>query len=279
MSELQIEKSYLEFSDESKNSHKFYEVTVQDKRVTFRFGRIGDNGQIQTESYETHEKARIEAKKKINSKLKKGYRYAVIGQTEKRTVPRKPKPAFEEQFQNLQDCDIQLRLNFSVEALFEEWSKEEFEKEPYELLLIALGGETETGHWEWEFLSDDIWHFDTECIEDHGDYIRIAQRMKDLSHGDLKLENIEDYVDVEEEIAWLEFDLNGEKYHWDLEVDNDWVDTEIFQMFIELLEKQKTDKKYTYFDLRGQDCLIGCCTPQQLEKLRNVTELDFIWLS
>ncbi len=49
MPDLQIEKSYLEFSDESKNSHKFYEVTIQGNQVTFRFGRIGDNGQSKTE--------------------------------------------------------------------------------------------------------------------------------------------------------------------------------------------------------------------------------------
>jgi hypothetical protein len=45
--------------------------------------------------------------------------------------------------------------------------------------------------------SDDIWHFDVECIEDHNDYVRIAQRFVDLAGSHLSLEDINDYVDVE----------------------------------------------------------------------------------
>lgn len=278
MSDLQIEKSYLEFSDESKNSHKFYEVMILGNQVTFRFGRIGDKGHSKTEAYETHEKAKEEIKKKIQEKLKKGYRFAVLGESEKKPIHRKSKPTFEEQLENLAGCGIKLRPQFSPDILFEEWGREEFEKEPYEMVLAALGGEREVG----EPLSNDIWHFDTECIEDHGDYARVAQRMRDLANGDLPLENIKDYIDIVEDdegIAWLEFELDGEKYHWNLKVEDDWVDTDIFGMFIELLEKRGSKKRYTYFDLRGQDCLIGCCTPEQLEKLRENTELDFVWLS
>ena len=126
---------------------------------------------------------------------------------------------------------------------------------------------------------DSIWHFDTECIEDHGAYIAIAERMRNLADGDLPLQNITNYVDVEDETAWLEFVLDAKKYHWDLQVEDDWVDTEIFGKFIELLANRSSNKKYTYLDLRGQDCLIGCCTSEELAKLRKVTELDIEWLS
>lgn len=272
-------KSYLEYSGELKNSHKFYEITTHENQVTFRFGRIGDNGQTKTETYETHEKADAEAGKKIQEKLKKGYKFAVPGETEKKPIERKSNPAFEEQLQNLADCGIKLRSQFSPEVLFEEWKKEDFEKEPYEMLLVALGGDKETETWQWTPLSNNIWHFDTECIEDFGDYAEIAVRMRDLAEEDLPLESIGDYIDIEEEIAWLEFGLDGRKYHWDLQIEDDWVDTEIFGMFIELLENRGSNKKYTYFDLRGQDCLIGCCTAEQLAKLRKVTGLDIEWLS
>lgn len=273
------EKSYLEFSDESKNSHKFYEVAIEENKVTFRFGRIGDNGQTKIETYETHEKAKEEAGKKIQEKLKKGYKLSVSGETEKKLIHRRPKPTFEEQLQNLAACGIKLCPQFSPEVLWEEWEREDFEKEPYELLLIALGGDKEIGTWQWTPLSNDIWNFDTECIEDHGAYVEIAERMRDLANGDLPLQKITDYVDVDEEVAWLEFELNGKKYHWDLKIEDDWVDTEIFGKFIRLLEKRNSNKKYIYFDTGGQDCLIGCCTSEQLKKLREVTNLDFIWLT
>ncbi len=95
----------------------------------------------------------------------------------------------------------------------------------------------------------------------------------------MPLRNIKDYVDVQEEITWVEFELDGQQYHWNLKVEDDWVDTDTFGMFIKLLEKRCSNKKYTYFDLGGQDLMIGCCMPEQLEKLRKTTGLDFVWLS
>ena len=92
------------------------------------------------------------------------------------------------------------------------------------------------------------------------------------------MKNIQDYVDVEEEIAWLEFELGGKHYHWDLKVEDDWVDDDVFEVFTRLLTERGSNKKYTYFDLGRQDLMIGCCTPEQLEKLREVTILNFVWL-
>jgi predicted DNA-binding WGR domain protein/outer membrane protein assembly factor BamB len=84
------EKTYLELSEEGEGSHKFYEVTVKDKDVTIRFGRIGDAGQSSTKKYPTAEAARAEAAKKIAEKKRKGYEDAVMGVRQKRAVTRRP---------------------------------------------------------------------------------------------------------------------------------------------------------------------------------------------
>jgi outer membrane protein assembly factor BamB len=81
------EKTYLELSEG--NAHKFYEVTVNGKNVAIRFGRIGDPGQTKTSDYSDEDKAKAEAQKKINEKLKKGYEHAVAGVRAKRTVTRR----------------------------------------------------------------------------------------------------------------------------------------------------------------------------------------------
>jgi predicted DNA-binding WGR domain protein len=83
------EKTYLELSENDGGSHKFYEITIIDREVTIRYGRIGDKGQIQTKSYPTPEKAKAEATKKINEKIKKGYERATIGVRQKRSVTRR----------------------------------------------------------------------------------------------------------------------------------------------------------------------------------------------
>ncbi|MCL1471817.1 WGR domain-containing protein [Argonema antarcticum] len=83
------EKTYLELSESDGVSHKFYEVIVNSTEVSIRYGRIGDLGQSQVKSYPTAEKAKAEATKKINEKLKKGYEQAVMGVRQKRTVTRR----------------------------------------------------------------------------------------------------------------------------------------------------------------------------------------------
>ncbi len=80
---------YLELSDGQ--SHKFYEVTVNNTEVTIRYGRIGTQGQTSNTTYDTPEKAQAEATKKINEKFKKGYVQATLIKTPQflRDLPRK----------------------------------------------------------------------------------------------------------------------------------------------------------------------------------------------
>lgn len=84
---MTAETTYLELSAGS--AHKFYEVTLNDTQVTIRFGRIGDRGQASTSTYPTLDKARTEASKKINQKLKSGYERAIMGGRAKRPITRR----------------------------------------------------------------------------------------------------------------------------------------------------------------------------------------------
>ncbi|WP_017316642.1 WGR domain-containing protein [Mastigocladopsis repens] len=83
------EKTYLELSEANGGSHKFYQVIVKETEVIISYGRIGDLGQTQSKTYPTADKAKAEATKKINEKLKKGYEHAVIGVRQKRPVTRR----------------------------------------------------------------------------------------------------------------------------------------------------------------------------------------------
>jgi len=193
------------------------------------------------------------------------------------------KPArvqLEEQLRVLESCGITPAPGASPESLLVSFERKAFEEDPYRLALVVLGGEAvEEGQGGPSgYLSDCIWHFDTECIEDHGDYLRIAQRLKTLARGDLPLEEIEDHVDVEDGEAWLSFLLDGQRHRWDAEVNTDWVDPEILSRFARLLAERSRPRRFTYLDLEGQDCLIGCATPGELKALRSKTGLDLQWL-
>jgi predicted DNA-binding WGR domain protein/outer membrane protein assembly factor BamB len=84
--------TYLELSEDSGGSHKFYEVVVAGTDVTITYGRIGDAGKATTTSYATPEKATAFANKKIGEKKRKGYEDAVRGVRQRRSVTRRPVP-------------------------------------------------------------------------------------------------------------------------------------------------------------------------------------------
>jgi len=83
------ERTYLELSEGDAGSHKFYEVVVDGKNLTIRYGRIGDKGQTQAKAFANPAAATAEATKKLAEKRKKGYAEAVMGQRKKRTVTRR----------------------------------------------------------------------------------------------------------------------------------------------------------------------------------------------
>lgn len=84
---------------------------------------------------------------------------------------------------------------------------------------------------------------------------------------------------MENKRATLSFTLNGQKIIWAPTINDDWLDSVILSNFAKLLGRQKSGLRYTYLDLKGQDCLIGCTTPEQLASLRRATGLDFKWLT
>jgi hypothetical protein len=140
-------------------------------------------------------------------------------------------------------------------------------------LLCVLGGEVERGNFE--RISDDLWHVDAECIEDHGDYIRLVERFAILTKGLLPLKNIRDHVDIENGEAWLEFDLDGKTVHWDLEVSDDWMAPELYSNMQELASA-RSEKKFFIVAL-GQDSLICFGDAAMKQTLSELSGLEFQW--
>ena len=154
---------------------------------------------------------------------------------------------------------------------------EDFEKDPYSLLYSTLGQTIERE--PWTPLTDRCWDFDTEAIEDHGAYVEIMNNMERITRGELKFENLKDYVDVEEETAWVSFSIGGGDYKWDLKIDDDWADPELFTKLVVITEKFKTEGRFTYFDTGGQNAVIGYETPENRGALNAATGLEIDWLS
>ncbi|HVZ18000.1 MAG TPA: hypothetical protein VG897_12830 [Terriglobales bacterium] len=183
----------------------------------------------------------------------------------------------EQQLENLAECGIRLKPEFSVNTLLESYERGKYEERPYVGAVIRMGGETERE--PFRPLSDSLWHLNTRCIDGPGSYAFVAIRMRDLAQGDLPIENIRDHVDAENGDAWVAFEIGGETVEWHARIKEDWIDPEILANFCSLLSAQNTSRRYTYMDLKGDDCIIGCATEDQLRKLRKMTGMNFGWLA
>ena len=157
-----------------------------------------------------------------------------------------------------------------------ERSRDWIEKKGFENLLIVLGDEVFENGTDGPFvpLNDDFWHFDAECIEDHGSYKDIVDNLCRLARGDITFREVRDFVDVEQKIAWVEFDGPEKTDRLELAIDNDWVDPAIFAYMERCLADSGSERRFGIRDL-GQDCLIACRTPAEFEALRRVSKVKF----
>jgi hypothetical protein len=171
----------------------------------------------------------------------------------------------EQKLSVLAECGLKLSEPFTVTDLLKSSDREELEKPGYNLTLAALGSTEEEE--PLRNLCVNLWYFDTECIEGDDAYKRIAARMSEVTQGSLPLTDIQSHVDIDGGNAWLSFSFRGENIKLNCRVDNDWVDPSIFSRFVQLLSQADPSKLYIYYNLGGQDCLIGCVTKKELQKL------------
>lgn len=176
----------------------------------------------------------------------------------------------EEKLAALARCGLKLKDQFSMADLEESWGREALDEPGWDLVLVCLGMTQEEPPWTPH--CDILWHFDSECIEDDGDYIKIAKRMMEMTQGSLVFSDIEDHVDIETGEAWLHFKCHGDPIHITCEVQDDWVDLDLFSRFVELLEEYDPGKIFIHHDLggQGQDCIIGCVTREQFASLQKL---------
>ena len=94
---------YLELSDTTAGTHKFYAVERDGTNVTLRFGRIGAAGRTEMQTFATDAEAQAFADAKVREKTAKGYAPAVPGERAPLPPPTPPAPGTEAWFWRLID--------------------------------------------------------------------------------------------------------------------------------------------------------------------------------
>jgi hypothetical protein len=193
--------------------------------------------------------------------------------------PKKNLPqSIEARLTTLQPLGIVLNAGRTVAEMLESWDREAHERDPM-LLFVSLGIEVEVGPARGKQFCDRAWYFDTECVVESGDYVRIIQNLSRLASGELTITNLTDFVDLNAGTAWVAFNVGNEQCRWNAIVDNDWADMSIVTRFATLLESMGSTKRIAAIETGDQNCMLICIHMNDLATLRAISGLDWKWMT
>jgi len=136
--------------------------------------------------------------------------------------------ALEDQLEALADLGIQLNPGITIDDMLYSYPRKEYERVSFDVVFFVLGIEVERKPWG-RFFSNQVWNFDTECIEDPAIYTEIVQNLCRISNAGSRVTEIESDVDFEADKAWLKYRVvRGEESlsrHWEIEISHDWADS------------------------------------------------------
>lgn len=155
----------------------------------------------------------------------------------------------EQQLATLSNCGINLDDGITIEDMLYSFSREEYEKRPFDLVLFVLGVEVEREPWDRPFCSR-VWNFDLECIISTGDYTRIVKRLCQVAGMPDALSDVRDFVDLQGARAWLKYRINDVERDLSAEVTGTWADPQTVSHVMSDIE-QLGGRRF-YFKDNGQ---------------------------
>jgi len=173
----------------------------------------------------------------------------------------------EQQLHALAKLGLILNNGITVDDLLCSWDRKDFENQPYDTLLIMLGSEVEREPWG-RNVCDRAWNFDVESIEDTGSYVTIVRNLCRVAGMPDLVSDLEDFVDIDDETAWLKYIINGQQRHFEIAVNNDWADPETVSTIMRDIER---DGKRFYAKDNGQASIWFYLDKVNADKLNALT--------
>jgi hypothetical protein len=174
------------------------------------------------------------------------------------------------QLAQLAELGLVLNTGIEIDDLLYSHDLAELEAKPFWPLMGLLGVEVERAPWG-RRICNQVWNFDTECINATGDYVKIVEKLAVLIGTPNYLAEIVDAVDFEENTAWLEYVIDGKRRHWSIELNDDWADMMTISYVMEDLQR---DGKQFYSIDNGQAMILFYLAPEIATKLGDLCNED-----
>jgi len=180
---------------------------------------------------------------------------------------KKKKASLEQQLEHLEKLGFKLEKGVTKDDLLYSFNREEYEKQAYDLIFIALGFEVEREPWGRPFCSK-VWNFDFECIDDHGSYTDIVNNLCRIANTPTIITNLKDFLDIEANKAWLEYTIDTVERYFDIPIDDDWADAETVVKICNDIER---DGKLFYAMDNGQAAVMFYLSSEEAQTINKLS--------
>lgn len=157
----------------------------------------------------------------------------------------------ETQVEALRAAGLPLAPGRTIDDLLMSWSREEFESDPYNLLLVMYGSEVEAEPWGRVFCERG-WNFDMECLAQAGDYARAFAPVLRTTGRPGLVKDLSDDFHIDAEAVEIRYTLQGQPRRLTARVDNDWADPEAVTAFLRDVEIAVGDDRRFWAADNGQ---------------------------
>jgi hypothetical protein len=188
------------------------------------------------------------------------------------SLSRPKKLPLREQLTNLASLGICITSDASDADWESFYPISEYETPPYFKIIEVLGCEIQRD----SFLPicSTFWMCDFERIDGHGSYEKIVSRLQLMSGNVLNIKNMSDHVDFGAGVASIEFRLNGKNVHWELKVEDDWLDPQVVVKFDAMLRANANLRIYSNTTDYGECALLACMLPHQFARFRALSRVN-----
>lgn len=163
--------------------------------------------------------------------------------------------SLEDQMLNFAEFGLHLAADVTIDDLLYSFNREQYESDPYSLLLSTLGVEIEREPWGRNF-SASVWNFDYEGVTERGAYVAIANRLAGLTGNPEIATNVKDNLDLEQAHSTIEYTIAGEQKSIETLNDGDWADHSAVLTIARDIESATNDGRKFWAIEQGQASLL-----------------------
>lgn len=153
------------------------------------------------------------------------------------------------------DVGLTLADGVSKDDLLISFPEDEFVQEPFSLLFFVYGNEVERRPWG-RYVSDQVWNFDLEAIEDDDSYAFIIKRLAQISGTDHVLSDVASTLDWDNQKVSVSYKLGSIERALTPKFDNDWADADTIQQFLADIMATTNDGKQFWAADNGQGAIL-----------------------